>query len=126
MSRFLLVSLGGAIGSGARYLVSTWAQGWLGSAFPAGTLAVNVLGSFLICVVMHLALTANLIGTDLRFFLTTGVLGGFTTYSAFGHETLQFAREGSYLMAMLYVAVTLVLGLAAGLAGIAVGRLLAG
>jgi len=126
MSRFLLVSLGGAIGSGARYLVSSGAQAWLGSAFPVGTLVVNVLGSFLICAIMHLALSANLIGADVRLFLTTGVLGGFTTFSAFGHETLQFARGGSFLLAMLYVAATLVLGLAAGLAGDAVARLLAG
>jgi CrcB protein len=65
------------------------------------------------------------IGPELRLFLTTGILGGFTTYSAFGHETFQLTRQGSYAPAMLYVTATLVLGFAAGVAGDAVGRLLA-
>ena len=125
MSRFLLVSLGGAIGSGARYLVSSGTHRLLGTALPVGTLAVNIVGSFLICLLMHLALSANLIGPELRLFLTTGILGGFTTYSAFGHETFQFARQGSYAPAMLYVSATVVLCVAAGYAGDALARLLA-
>jgi CrcB protein len=126
MSRFLLVSLGGAIGSGARYLVSNWTQTALGASFPFGTLLVNIVGSFLICVVMHLALSANLIGPDLRVFLTTGILGGFTTYSAFGYETHQLTQRGSYAFAALYVGATLLLCSAAAVAGDAVARLLAG
>jgi len=126
MSRFLLVALGGAIGSGARYLVSNWTQALLGAAFPFGTLAVNIVGTFLIGGVMHLAVSANLIGPELRLFLTTGILGGFTTYSAFGHETYQLAQRGFYASAALYVLVTLVLCFAAAAAGDAVARLLAG
>jgi CrcB protein len=126
MSRFLLVSLGGAIGSGARYLVSNWTHAIMGAAFPFGTLMVNVIGTFFICVVMQLALSPEIIGAELRLFLTTGILGGFTTYSAFGHETFQLAQRGSYVPAMLYVGATLVLCFVAAVAGSAVARMLAG
>jgi len=126
MSRFLLVSLGGAIGSGARYLVSNWTHAILGAAFPFGTLAVNVIGSFSICAVMQLALSPEVIGAELRLFLTTGILGGFTTYSAFGHETYQLAQRGSYVPAMLYVGTTLVLCFVAAAAGNAVAKMFAG
>ena len=124
MSRFLLVTLGGAIGSGARYLVSTWTQTLLGATFPFGTLAVNVVGSFCICAVMHLGLAANVITPGMRLFLTTGILGGFTTYSAFDHETYRYAQQGAYALASLYVAATLVLCFASGAAGDAVAKLL--
>jgi len=124
MSRFLLVTLGGAIGSGARYLLSGWAHTLLGAAFPFGTLAVNVLGSFFICAIMHLGVTANVISPGLRLFLTTGIMGGFTTYSAFDLETYRYAQQGAYALAALYVGATLVLCFAAGAAGDAVARLL--
>ena len=124
MSRFLLVSLGGAIGSGARYLLSSWAQVLLGAAFPYGTLIVNVVGSFLICAIMHLGVFANVISPSLRLFLTTGIMGGFTTYSAFDHETYRYAQQGAYALVGLYVVTTLVLCFAAGAAGDAVARLL--
>lgn len=84
MTRFLLVCLGGACGSGARYLVSLGAMAAFGLRFPFGTMIVNVVGSFVIGFVMQ-----SLPPSDLRLFLTTGVLGGFTTYSSFNHETLQ-------------------------------------
>jgi fluoride exporter len=124
MSRFLLVTLGGAIGSGARYLMSNWAQTLLGSAFPFGTLTVNVIGSFFICAIMHLGVVANVIPPALRVFLTTGIMGGFTTYSAFDHETYRYTQQGAYALAALYVGATLVLCFAAGVAGDALARLL--
>ena len=83
MARLLWICLGGAVGTGARYLLSGWLLRWLGPAFPYGTLAVNVLGSFLMGVLMHLALSTGSFSPTLRLTLTTGVLGGFTTYSTF-------------------------------------------
>jgi CrcB protein len=124
MSRFFLVALGGAIGSGARYLISTWAQTALGAAFPYGTFIVNGVGSFVICAVMHLGVVANVIPFGLRLFLTTGILGGFTTYSAFDYETFRYTQQGAYGAAMAYVAATLVLCFVAGVAGDAVARVL--
>lgn len=124
MSRILLVSLGGALGSGARYWVSTWALAVFGPAFPYGTLAVNVIGSFLICAVMHLGIEAELIPATLRLFLTTGIMGGFTTYSAFDYETYRYTQQGAYGLAALNVVVTLVACFAAGAAGDTVAKLL--
>lgn len=124
MSRFLLVCLGGAIGSGARFLVSNLARAWFGGTFPFGTLAVNVLGSFLIGAIMQLGLASDLVTPNARLFLTTGILGGFTTYSAFNYETCTLAERGALALALANVALTLVLGLLAGFAGAAIGRML--
>src|SRR3954453_8491977 len=117
MARFLLICAGGAIGSGARYLFSTAMARVFGN-FPFGTLGVNVLGSFLASFVMVLALEKSALAPDLRFFLVTGVLGGFTTYSSFNYETLHLAQSGTPALAAVNVAVTLVACLVAGIAGI--------
>jgi len=126
MARFAWICLGGAIGTGARYLLSGWAFALLGPGFPWGTLAVNVLGSFAIGGIMHLALAAKVLGPTLRLTLTTGVLGGFTTYSAFNYETLQYLRESNWGLGLANVAATLLLCLAAGAAGLALARWIAG
>jgi CrcB protein len=126
MGRFLWVCLGGAFGTGARYLLSGWAVVALGSAFPWGTLAVNVLGSFFLSGIVHVALTTNVIAPTVRVALTTGVMGGFTTYSTFNYETLGYLREGAWTVALGNVLATLLLCLAAGIAGLAVARGLVG
>jgi CrcB protein len=124
MLRVLVVCLGGAIGSGARYLMSNWALTTLGAAFPYGTLAVNAIGSFLICAIMHLGVVANVISPTLRLFLTTGIMGGFTTYSTFDFETYRYTQQGAYAMAALNVVLTLVVCFVAGAAGDAVAKVL--
>lgn len=125
MTRFLWVCLGGAMGTGARYLLSGWlAEGW-GKGFPVGTLAVNVLGSFLIGTIMQVALTTGLLPPMLRLFLTTGILGGFTTYSSFNYETLRLLEDNAWGLGAANIAVTLVSCLLAGLLGLFAGRLLA-
>ena len=126
MTRFLLVCLGGAAGSGARYLVGGWAASVLGATFPAGTLIVNVGGSFLISLVMYLGLTAGAISPELRIFLATGVMGGFTTYSSFNYETLALLERGTAGMALANVLVTVSSCLVAGLLGLALGRVVGG
>lgn len=123
--RFLLICLGGAAGTGARYLVGAWAQRALGAAFPFGTLIVNALGSFLIVVVMVLARQKGLLSEDARLILATGVLGGFTTYSAFNYETLRLFSNGTAGLALLNIAVTLLGCLAAGGLAILTMRLFA-
>ena len=126
MSRFFWVCLGGAAGTGARYLISGWALAWFGMSFPWGTLAVNVIGSFLIGAIMHVGLTTQLISPGLRLALTTGVMGGFTTYSAFNYETLRYLQDGARLYAFANIALMLVGCLAAGAAGLWVARLVVG
>ncbi len=121
MGRFLLVCLGGALGSGARYLVSTWAARALGAEFPRGTLVVNITGSFLLAGVVA-ASTAGVASPNARLFLGAGILGGYTTYSSFNYETLALVEQGSLGLAAANLALTVVGCLAAGLAGLAVGR----
>jgi fluoride exporter len=126
MSRVLLVALGGALGSVARYGVGVAAPRVLGAGFPWGTLLVNVVGSFLIALVMHLAVATAAISPSARLFLTTGVMGGFTTYSTFNYETLNLVGERLWGVAALNVAVTVVGCLVAGVLGQAAGRAMAG
>ena len=92
MPRIVWICIGGAVGTGARYLLSGWALKSFGASFPAGTLAVNLLGCFLIAVTMEIGLETTLLPPTARVALTTGLLGGFTTYSAFGYETLVLHR----------------------------------
>jgi CrcB protein len=124
MSRLLVISVGGAIGSGARYLLCNWTLAVFGPAFPYGTLAVNAIGSFLICAIMHLGVSANVISPTLRLFLTTGIMGGFTTYSTFDYETYKYTQQGAYALAALNVGLTLVVCFVAGIAGDMVARFL--
>ena len=126
MSRLLLVCLGGAIGTGARYLIAIQAPRLLGASFPYATLTVNVLGSFLLGAVMHVGLTTNLMTPGLRLVLATGVLGGFTTYSTFNYETMEYLREGAFWLAGLNAAATVLLCLLAGALGLALARRLVG
>jgi CrcB protein len=120
------IGIGGALGTLARYGVATWAATTLGAVFPFGTLIVNVVGSFLISVVMTLATGSTLISPTTRLFLTTGVMGGFTTYSSFNYETLRLAQESNLGLAAANMVATVVGCVLAGLGGIVVGRWLIG
>jgi CrcB protein len=125
LKTFLLICAGGAAGTGARYLVATGMARWLGPAFPAGTLTVNVVGSLLVGAIMDLALRYEVVGPELRLVLVAGVMGGFTTYSSFNHETLGYFARGSWGLGIAYLAATVVGCLAAGMLGIAAARWLA-
>lgn len=126
MARFLWICLGGAIGTGARYLLSGWVQRVTGAGFPYGTLAVNVIGSFLLCLLMQIGLSTDLLPPTLRVVLATGVMGGFTTYSAFNYETLRFLQEDAWLLAFVNLGVMLAACLMAGWLGFVTGRMLGG
>jgi len=129
VNTFLLVCLGGAAGSGARYLVShgltQWAQRAHHSSFPWGTLTVNVIGSFLLGFLM-VAHSQSGSGPSpvWRFALGTGALGGFTTYSTFNYETLCYLENGNLTAAGANIALTMIVCLLAGLAGMALARAL--
>ncbi len=120
--RFLLVCLGGAAGTGARYLFGGWAQRTLGAGFPYGTLIVNAVGSFLLVIIMHLSLETGAISPDARMILGTGVMGGFTTYSTFNYETFRLIQQGSLGVAGLYLAATVMSCLGAGALGLLLAR----
>jgi CrcB protein len=120
--RLLWVCLGSALGGGARYLVGVAAATLLGTGFPYGTLLVNVTGCVAIGALLRIAAEGHAIGPGLQLFLVTGVLGGFTTYSSFNHETLALLRDGPPALGLLYLAGTVVLCLAAGAIGLSIGR----
>lgn len=119
MLRFLLVCTAGGAGCGTRYLIALW----IGPrAFPYATLIVNVVGSFLIALIMESSLRISSFPPNLRLALTTGFLGGLTTYSSFNYETTTLAAQGSSERALLNVGVTLVGGVLAGLLGLWLAR----
>jgi fluoride exporter len=118
---FLGICAGGAIGTGARYLVNVGSARWLGVTFPFGTLLVNLAGSLLLGVVMELGLRGSL-SPELRAVLATGVMGGFTTYSSFNYELLAGFERGAWLWSVGYAAATVIGCLATGAAGVWLGR----
>lgn len=122
MKRLVLVVLFGGLGSGARYLLGGWVAELAGAAFPYGTILINALGSFGIALIMYLSVSAGLIGPDWRVALTTGVMGGFTTYSTFNYESLALFQQGAWLLGCLNVLVTVALCLATGGGGLVLAR----
>lgn len=126
MARLLLICLGGALGTGARYLITGWVPQLVDPTFPYGTLTVNVVGSFLMALVMTVALATSAIPPSLRLFLTTGFIGGFTTYSSFSYETLTLIEQRAWLSVILDVGLTVGICLLASLLGLIVARALLG
>jgi len=114
MIKLLLIGTGGFLGSVLRYLVSGSVQAASQSvAFPYGTLAVNVIGCFFIGFLSELAESRSLFSPDTRAFLVVGILGGFTTFSAFGNETMNLLRDGERTLAMVNVGAQMLFGIGA-------------
>ena len=103
---WLLVAAGGAIGSALRYGLALFVQRSLDAGWPFGTLAANVIGSFIIGCMYELLVSKELLSEEVRLFTMIGLLGGFTTFSAFSLETLLMFQEGDWLLAALYVALS--------------------
>ncbi len=113
MLKLLLLAAAGAVGTLARYGISGWAQRLGRETFPLGTLAVNLIGCFAIGAVMYLVRDRQLLGPEERTVIVVGALGGFTTFSAFGYETLELIESGSVTAAATNVLVSVVGGLLA-------------
>ena len=126
MERFLWICFAGALGTGARYLIGLWAGEKLGTAFPYGTFIVNLTGCFLIALVIQAALNMAAFPPTLRLALTTGFMGGLTTYSSFAYETTRLAQDGALGAAFLNFALTTVACFAAVLLGLAAAQRLTG
>lgn len=122
MERFLIVCGAGAAGCGARYLIALWAAKRIGTAFPYGTLIVNIVGSFLIAFVLELSTRVANFPPNLRIALTTGFLGGLTTYSSFNYETTALVTGGNATRGLLNIGITLIGCLVAGYLGLLLGR----
>ena len=118
MNTLLLVALGGALGASGRFLAGTAIRTFFPGAFPWGTLFVNVTGCLVLGLVAGVATQTWNPGAGLRAFLTVGVLGGFTTFSAFSLDAVQLAERGRWDLALAYMGLTFalcILGLFGGL-----------
>ena len=125
MNIWLLVMAGGALGSLGRYLVATQVSDWLPNLrFPMGTLAVNAIGCAVAGVLIEIFADLWVPSTEARAFLIVGVLGGFTTFSAFSIETFFLIERGSYLLAGAYIAGSVVISLLAFFGAQALFRLI--
>lgn len=110
--KLFLVGVGGFIGSAARYLMSGYVQSVSGSiGFPYGTLSVNLAGCFVVGFLSHLADARGIFTTDTRSFVFIGLLGGFTTFSTFGNETMNLLRDGENTNALFNIGSHVLLGL---------------
>jgi CrcB protein len=124
--RLLLLFAAGGIGTVARYLITLGCGKAFGPAFPWGTLAVNLLGCFLIAAIVHASLVTTRIPDESRLVLTTGLMGGLTTYSAFNLDATSYLRDGSYGLAGAYFGATILGCLVAGVIGLATARAMFG
>jgi CrcB protein len=108
MQVIFLIALFGALGCLTRYFLSGWVYALLGRGFPYGTFAVNIVGAFLIGLIMEFSMRSTLISPSLRTGLTIGFLGGLTTFSTFSYETFRLLEDGELLIAMGNVLVSVV------------------
>ncbi len=123
MKLVLLIGTGSFLGGVSRYLMARMIQDKFLSAFPFGTLGVNILGCFLIGLVFGWSERSNF-PAEWRLFLATGFCGGFTTFSAFSNETLGLLRDGQWWSASAYVSASVALGLVATFAGISLFKII--
>jgi CrcB protein len=123
MKLILAIGTGSFIGGVLRYLLSQFIQAKFLSAFPFGTLGVNVIGCFFIGLVFGLTDKGNLT-QEWRLFLATGLIGGFTTFSAFSNETVGLLRDGQLWYASTYIMASVLLGLLATFIGISIIKLI--
>lgn len=119
---YLIIFLGAGIGGALRHAVNAAAERAFGNGFPVGTMIVNILGSFAMGLLAGYFLVRTGVSQDLRLFLTTGVLGGFTTFSAFSLESALLVERHQYGLAAFYVGGSVIAGIAALFLGLALFR----
>lgn len=122
MGPYLAIAIGGTLGCWARYWLTGFVQNTVGRGFPYATLLINVLGAFVMGFLFIETLERVTVSPAVRTGLLTGVLGGFTTFSTFALETLMLMEEGAVVKAILYVTLSVVLGLSGAFAGIYLAR----
>jgi CrcB protein len=116
------VAVGGAVGSVARFLLSTLVQQRAGGSFPFGTLLINISGSLLLGFLLQYSLATPAVSREVRALLTTGFCGGYTTFSTFSYETAKLMEAGDYRRAGLYAGLSVVVALAGTFAGFGLAR----
>jgi len=118
----ILIGLGGGVGSIFRYLTNLFADRYIPAAFPIGTFLANMLGCFLIGLLMGFLERHQLTQSDLKFLFVVGFCGGYTTFSTFAFENLAFMQSHQVLMAFAYIALSITLGLVATWAGLCIAN----
>lgn len=116
MQQFFIVGVGSFLGGGLRYLFSVFFNQKVNPDFPYATLSVNLLGCLLIGVFYGL-FEKSVINNDWRLFLTTGLCGGFTTFSAFSNESLELFKQGNIMSMLMYILISIIVGIALTYAG---------
>lgn len=124
MTNIVWIAMGGAFGAVARYLVSGWTYAWLGRGFPWGTLAVNVIGSFLMGFFFDLLTERLFVSPQVRSAILVGIFGAFTTFSTFSIETLNLIEEGATGLALANIAISVIVCLVAVWLGVLAGRMI--
>jgi CrcB protein len=120
--KIFYLAIFGGMGCVARYMVSGWVYNLAGKALPYGTLAVNVVGSLLLGLIMEGSLRSTLLSPELRFGITVGFMGGFTTFSTFSYETVRLLEDGSMVAAGANILLNVTVCIAAALIGIYLAR----
>lgn len=120
--QILSVAVGGALGAVSRYFLGNFISRIIGSALPYGTFVINIVGCFFMGLIMTMIIERGMLSVGWRLFLCVGFLGGFTTFSSFGYETLMLLQEEKILAALAYVGGSIILGLLAAFAGITLAK----
>ena len=123
MQNIFVVGLGGFIGASLRYVITKYANNVFGGQFAYGTLIVNVIGGILIGFILELTTFTDCISPNMKLFLTTGIMGGLTTFSTFSHETITFFSNGSYFLASINIVLNLILSLLGVIGGKSISHL---
>ena len=126
MREIIYITLAGGMGALGRYYMTGLVHRLLGHGFPYGTLVVNLVGSFLIGLVMQISMSTDLVPRSLRLAFTLGFLGAFTTFSTFSYETLGYLEDSLWLMAGINILTNVVSGIIAAFIGMALGRVILG
>jgi len=126
MKLYLIVALGSGIGGMLRYYISDFVQKNSSSLFPFGTLTVNIIGSFLIGLILFYLDSIKMISAEMRLFLTVGLCGGLTTFSTFSFETIKLIQDSEYLLAGTNVLLNVLVTLLAVLLAALISKLLIG
>jgi CrcB protein len=112
------VAVGGAIGSAARYLIASWVQSAAWAGFPYGIFTVNISGGLIMGILTELMALKWNVSLEMRAFLTTGILGGYTTFSTFSLDSALLIERGAYASAALYIAGSAIVSILALFAGL--------
>lgn len=122
MTKFLMVAIGGALGSVLRFWVGTYISGRMGSRFPYGTLVINITASFLIGFIITILTNRTEWNPNWRYLIPIGFIGGYSTFSTFEYETFRVLESGEYLLTALNVGLSVVLGFIAVWLGVVTAR----